>query len=41
MKDIKVFLKKKIKKSDNIVMKDAKIYQNMKKKSCLSIKKVL
>ena len=36
VKDIKVFLKKKKKKSDNMVVKDTKIYQKMKK-SWLSI----
>ena len=39
MKDIKVFLKKKKKKSYNVVMKDAKISQQMKNKSWLSIEK--
>ena len=34
-KDIKVLLKKK--KSNNIVVKDTKIYQNMKNKSWLSM----
>ena len=35
----KIFLKKKQKKSDNIVMNDTKIYQNVKNKSLLSIEK--
>ena len=39
MKDIKVFLKKKKKTSDNMVVKDIKIYQKMKNKSWLSIEK--
>ena len=34
-KDIKVLLKKK--KSNNIVVKDTKVYQNMKNKSWLSM----
>ena len=38
VKDIKVFLKKK-KKSDNMVVNDTKIYQQMNNKSLLSIKK--
>ena len=38
-KDIKVFLKKKIIKSNNIVVKDTKIYHKMKNKSWLSIEK--
>ena len=39
VKDIKVFLKKKQKKSDKMVMKDTKIYQKMKNKSWLSVEK--
>ena len=35
VKDIKVFLKKKKKKSDNMVMNNTKIYQKMKNKSLL------
>ena len=38
-KDIKVFLKKKKQKSDNIVVNVRKIFQNMKSKSLLSIEK--
>ena len=41
IKDIKVFLKKKKIKSDNMVVNDTKIYQKMKSKSLLSIKKML
>ena len=36
-KDIKVFLKKKKKKRDNIVMNDTKMYQKMRNKIWLSI----
>ena len=40
MKNIKVSLKyKKRKKSDNMVEKDTKIYQKMRKQSCLIIEK--
>ena len=39
VKDIKVFLKKKKKKSNNMVVNDTKIYQKMKNKSLLSIEK--
>ena len=39
MKDIKVFVKKKKKKSDNIVVNDTKIYQEIKNKSLLKIGK--
>ena len=39
IKDIKVFLKKKKIKSNNMVVNDTKIYQKMKSKSLLSIKK--
>ena len=39
LKDIKVFLKKKKKTSNNMVVKDTKIYNNMKNKSYLSIEK--
>ena len=38
-KDIKVFLEKKKKKSDNMVVNNAKIYQKMKNKSFLSKEK--
>ena len=41
MKDIKVFLKKKKKKSDNIVINVTKIFQKMKKINWLSIEKVI
>ena len=37
MKNIKVFLKKKKKKSNNMVMSDMKIYQKKRNKSLLSI----
>ena len=39
VKDIKIFLKKKKKKSDNMVMNITKIFQKMKNKSLLSIEK--
>ena len=39
MKDTKVFLKKKNKKSENMVVNDTKIYRTMKKKSFFSIEK--
>ena len=39
VKTIKVFLKKEKKKSVNMVVNDTKIYQKMKNKSLLSIKK--
>ena len=39
MKGIKIFLKKKKRKSSNMVMNDTKIYQKMKKKSLLSLEK--
>ena len=39
VKDIKVFLEKIKEKSDSMVMNDIKIYQNMKNKSWLSMKK--
>ena len=39
MKDIKVFLIKKKKKSDNLVVNNRKTYQKMKYKSLLSIEK--
>ena len=39
MKDIEVFLKKNKKKSNNIVLKDTKIYQTMKNKSLLNTEK--
>ena len=41
VKDIKVFLKKKKKESNNMVMNDTKTYQKMKNKSLLSIEKIL
>ena len=39
VKDIKVFLKKKKEKSNNIFLNDTKIYQKMKNKSVFSIEK--
>ena len=39
VKYLKVYLNKKKKKSDNMVMTDTKIYQKMKNKSMLSIEK--
>ena len=39
VKDIKVFLKKKKKKSNNMFLNDTKIYQKMKNKSVFSIEK--
>ena len=39
VKDIKVFLRKIKKKSNNMVVNDSKIYLNMKKKSLFSITK--
>ena len=39
VKDIKIFLKKKKKNSDNVVVNVTKIPQNMKNKSLLSIEK--
>ena len=39
LKHIKSFLKNKKKNSDNMVVKDTKIYHNMKNKSKLSIAK--
>ena len=41
VKDIKVFLKKKKKKSDNMVVNDRKIYLKMKNKCLFGIKKTL
>ena len=41
MKDIKVFLKKKKKKRENMVVNITKISQKMKTKSLLSIEKIL
>ena len=41
VKDIKVFLKKQKKKSNNTVKNDTKIYQKMKSKCLLSIEKKL
>ena len=39
LKDIKVFLKMKKKKSNNMIMSDIKIFQKMKKISWLGIEK--
>ena len=39
VKDIKVFLKKKMKKSSNMVVNDTKIYLKMKTKSLLILQK--
>ena len=39
MRNIKIFLKKKMKKSDNMVVNVTKIFQKMKNKSLLSIEK--
>ena len=39
VKDIKVFLKTRKKKSNNMVLNNTKIYQKMKNKSLLSIQK--
>ena len=39
VKDIKVFLKKKMMKSNNMVVNDTKVYQKMKSKSLLGIEK--
>ena len=39
MKNIKIFLTKTKKKSDNMDMNDTKIYQKIKNKSLLSIEK--
>ena len=39
VKDIKIFLRKKKKKSKNKVVSDAKIYQKLKNKSLVSIEK--
>ena len=42
MKNIKVFVKKKmLKNDDNIVVSNTKIYQKMKNESLLSIEKIL
>ena len=41
MKDIKIFLKKKKKKNDNIGMKDIKISLKMKNKGWFSIGKII
>ena len=41
MKNMKVSVRNKKKKSDNMVVNDMKIYQRMKNKSLLSIKKVI
>ena len=39
VKDIKVFLKKKMMKSNNMVVNDTNVYQKMKSKSLLGIEK--
>ena len=39
LKDVRVFLRNKKKKSDNMVVNDTKIYQKMKNKSLLSTEK--
>ena len=41
VKDIKIFLKKKKKKSDNMVVNVTNISQKMKNKSLLCIKKII
>ena len=41
VKDIKIFLKEKNKKSNNIVVSDTKMYQIMKSESLLSMQKIL
>ena len=41
VKDIKVFLKKKKKRSGNMVVNDTKMYWKMKKKGLLSLEKIL
>ena len=41
VKDTKVFLKKKKKKCNNMVMNDTQIYQKVKNKSLLSIEKYI
>ena len=41
VKDIKAFLKKKRKKSENMIMNDIKIFQKMKNESLLSIEEIL
>ena len=41
MKNMKVFLKKEKKKSNNMVMNNTKIYQKMIKKGLLSIEKII
>ena len=41
VKDIKIFLQKKMKKSNTMIMNVTKISQKMKNKSFLSIKKIL
>ena len=41
VKDIKVFLEKKKKKCDKMVVNDTKINQKMKNKNLLSIEKIL
>ena len=40
-KDIKVFLKKKEKKNNIMVVEDKKVYQKIKTKSWLNIEKIL
>ena len=41
VKDTKVFLKKKKKKCNNMVMNDTQIYQKVKNKSLMSIEKYI
>ena len=41
MKDIKIFLKKKKKKSNNMITNVTKISWKIKKINCLSVKKIL
>ena len=41
VKDIKIFLQKKMKKSNSMIMNVTKISQKMKNKSFLSIEKIL
>ena len=41
VKDIKIFLKEKNKKSNNIVVSDTKMYQIMKSENLLSMQKIL
>ena len=41
VKDIKIFLRKKKKKSDNVVVNITKISQKMKNRSLMNIEKIL